>query len=213
MKTHELISVLAASLRPTARHAADRRLTWAVMMGVAVATVALLATGGMRTDMPAMLDTPAFWLKAAFPAAVSLAAWHLTGRLGRPGARTRLGWILLAIPLAAVWGAAAYVIASAPAEVRTQLILGRSWRVCTFNILALSIPTFIATFWAMRGLAPTRLRLAGTGAGLFAGAQAVLVYTLYCAEMATPFWATWYVLGMMLPALAGALLGPRWLRW
>ncbi|MEG0969467.1 MAG: NrsF family protein, partial [Pseudomonas sp.] len=27
------------------------------------------------------------------------------------------------------------------------------------------------------------------------------------------FWGVWYVLGMAIPTLIGALLGPRWLRW
>jgi len=31
--------------------------------------------------------------------------------------------------------------------------------------------------------------------------------------MEPPFWATWYLLGMAVPALVGALLGPRWIRW
>jgi hypothetical protein len=31
--------------------------------------------------------------------------------------------------------------------------------------------------------------------------------------MAAPFLATWYVLGILIPAILGALLGPRLLRW
>jgi hypothetical protein len=213
MKTQDLIASLSAGLRPVDRHAVARRLAWSAACGMLVATLALLATGGTRPDMDLMIDAPAFWLKAAFPAAVSVGALTLCSRLSRPGARTRVGWILLALPLLAVWLAAGYVLVSAPPSLRAQLVLGHTWRVCTFNVLALSLPSFIATFWAMRGLAPTRLSLAGAVAGLLAGAQAVLVYTLYCAEMAPPFWAMWYVLGMLLPTGAGALLGPRLLRW
>jgi hypothetical protein len=40
-----------------------------------------------------------------------------------------------------------------------------------------------------------------------------LVYTLHCPELAAPFLGLWYVLGMLLPALAGAALGPWLLRW
>ena len=40
-----------------------------------------------------------------------------------------------------------------------------------------------------------------------------LVYTLHCPEMEAPFLAVWYLLGMLIPAAAGALLGPRLLRW
>jgi len=47
---------------------------------------------------------------------------------------------------------------------------------------------------------------------LLSGAQAVLVYTLYCVEMTVPFWGVWYVLGMLVPTGLGGLLGPKVLR-
>ena len=213
MKTHDLITNLTTGLRPAERHAVGRRLALSVMAGMLVATLAVLLTGGMRPDMGLVLDDPVFWLKSSFPATVAVAALVLCGRLSRPGARTGAGWLLLALPLLAVWSASAWLIATAPPALRMQLVLGQTWRVCTFNVVALSLPSFMATFWAMRGLAPTRLTLAGAVAGLLAGAQAVLVYTIYCAEMAPPFWATWYVLGMLLPTAAGAMLGRRLLRW
>ena len=51
------------------------------------------------------------------------------------------------------------------------------------------------------------------GAGLLAGALGALVYALHCPEMATPFLAVWYVVGMAIPTVLGAILGPRLLRW
>jgi len=65
----------------------------------------------------------------------------------------------------------------------------------------------------MKHLAPTRLVVAGAGAGLLAGAQALIVYSLYCAEMAIPFWGVWYVLSLMLTVALGAVLAPVLLRW
>ena len=46
-----------------------------------------------------------------------------------------------------------------------------------------------------------------------AGAIAALVYALHCPEMEAPFIGVWYVAGMLIPAAAGALLGPFVLRW
>jgi len=46
-----------------------------------------------------------------------------------------------------------------------------------------------------------------------AGALATLVYALHCPESAAPFMAVWYVLGIAIPTVAGALLGRRVLRW
>lgn len=93
------------------------------------------------------------------------------------------------------------------------MVLGNTWRTCPINIAVLSIPAFVTVFWAMRGLAPTRLRLAGAASGLLAGSLATLIYSLHCPEMSVAFWAVWYVLGMLVPTVIGALLGPRLLRW
>ena len=46
-----------------------------------------------------------------------------------------------------------------------------------------------------------------------AAVVATAVYALHCPEMAAPFLATWYLAGMLIPTVAGALLGPRLLRW
>ena len=123
------------------------------------------------------------------------------------------GWPGISVPFAAVWLGAAYVLANTPAGERAAAILGQTWRVCPFAIAMLSVPAFIAIFWALRGLAPTRLRLAGAMGGLLSGAVATLVYCLHCPEMGVAFWGVWYVLGMLVPTAIGALLGPRLLRW
>jgi hypothetical protein len=84
---------------------------------------------------------------------------------------------------------------------------------CSLNIALLSVPGLIAMPGAVRGLAPTRLRLTGATAGLLAGAVGTLAYSLRCPETSVPFWATWYLIGMAVPAIAGAVLGGRALRW
>jgi hypothetical protein len=65
----------------------------------------------------------------------------------------------------------------------------------------------------LRGLAPTRPALAGAAAGALAGGVGGAVYALHCMELAAPFLAVWYVAGIVLPVVLGALLGPRLLRW
>ena len=83
--------------------------------------------------------------------------------------------------------------------------LPHQWFACPFYIALWSVPGFGATLWAMKGLAPTRLALAG-GVGAAA-------YALYCNEMGAPFLAIWYPAGMLIPASIGALIGPYLLRW
>ena len=59
----------------------------------------------------------------------------------------------------------------------------------------------------------TRLRAAGGAAGLAAGAWAATIYCLHCPETSAIFVLTWYSVGIMLAAGAGAVLGPRLMRW
>jgi hypothetical protein len=53
--------------------------------------------------------------------------------------------------------------------------------------------------------------------GMTASALAALIPTTGVLhvnpELATPFIATWYLLGMLIPTAIGAWLGPRLLRW
>jgi hypothetical protein len=91
--------------------------------------------------------------------------------------------------------------------------LGASWKVCSTNVFLLSVPIFGGLLWSFRRLAPTQLRLAGATAGLTAGAWGATLYCLHCPESSAIFVLTWYTLGMVLAAGAGAMLGPRLLRW
>jgi hypothetical protein len=94
-----------------------------------------------------------------------------------------------------------------------SLVLGSSWQSCPVNITLLSLPALVLLLAIARSLAPTRPRLAGGAIGLLAGALGTLVYLLHCPELQAPFVATWYVLGMAIPAVLGALVGPRALAW
>jgi len=134
-------------------------------------------------------------------------------RMGRPGARA--GPALAAAP--AIFGALAVLAAAelliSPAGLRLDELMGDSWRACPFLIMVIAAPVFAAAIWALRGMAPTRLRLAGASAGLLAGGVGATVYGLHCQEMSAAFVVTWYSLGVAGCVAVGALLGPRLLRW
>lgn len=96
---------------------------------------------------------------------------------------------------------------------RITALMGHSWLLCPWTILVLSMPVMAGSFWAMKGLAPTNLPLAGATCGLFSGAVAAMAYALACTEPAAPFIAIWYTLGIALCGGLGAVLGPRLLNW
>lgn len=213
MKTDELVAMLATQAAPVPRHAVSRRFGLALPVGMAATTALLLAVYGLRPDLATAMQQPLFWLRLLFAGMMSVGALLVVSRLAQPGRRVAAAWSGLALPILLLWAAAVAVLGGLPAGERLPEVLGHTWRSCTFNIALLSVPLQATLFWAVRGLAPTRLRLAGAATGLLAGATATLAYCLHCPEMAVPFWAVWYVGGMLVPAGLGALLGPRLLRW
>jgi hypothetical protein len=213
MKTDDLVTLLATGAGSVPRHAAARRYAAAVAVGLIGASLLMFGLLGVRPDLAEASRLPMFWAKIGYVAALGVASLLVVLRLSRPGAHLDGLPAVLAVPVVAMWVLAAIVLAGAESGERAALVLGETWTKCSLLIAALSLPTFAASLWAMRGLAPTRLWLAGATAGLLSGTVGGLVYSLHCPEMAAPFIGSWYLLGMLIPAATGAWLGPRLLRW
>ena len=213
MKTDDLVAMLASGAGAVDARAPRRRLVLALLGGASVASLMMATWLGVNPALGGYVQVPMFWVREAFCGAMAAGGLLAAYRLARPGvALAGVRWAL-AVPVVALWMLAAAVLLAAEAGSRLDLVRGVSWTECSVNIAALALPVFVAMAWWMKGLAPTRLRLAGAAAGLAAGAVGALVYTLHCPELAAPFLGIWYVLGMFLPAAAGALLGPFLLRW
>jgi|SRR5579859_1249245 len=210
--TEDLIRTLAdaAAYRPPSNR---RLVSFASLGAVAVALSLAIFLFGPRPDLSTALATGGFWLKFAYPAAVAVVASLAVARLGRPDAATAtVLWLAVAasVALAAV---ASHEVLTLPAPARLAALMGHSWRVCSLRIGAISLPGFGAILLALRMMAPTNARLAGAAAGLLAGALGAAAYSLTCNETSLAFLAGWYSLGMLAWVVAGALLGPRLLRW
>lgn len=213
MKTRDLVTRLASHISPVERNAVPRLLNRALMLGLASSTVLLVALYGVRSDMPELILTTMFWVRLVFPFAIIATAMKLAERLGRPGAPLKFAWFAVALPIVTMLLAAGSILMATPPGYRLQLMLGTTWRTTTASVVVVSFPPLIAMMHAMKQLAPTRLALAGAGAGLLAGAQGLLVYSLYCSEMAVPFWGVWYVLAIAITTVIGAAIAPHYLRW
>jgi hypothetical protein len=213
MKTDELIDLLAAGTEAIDPRAPARRAAVALGAGLLPAVAFTVGVLGLEPDLAAETHLPMFWVREAFCGALGVAGAMAVARLARPG--RRLGAVPLGMlaPLLLMALLASLVLLSASPAARMDLLLGRTAAVCPFLIALVSVPLLAAFLAILRGLAPTRLGWAGAAAGAAAGALGALVYTLHCPELAAPFLATWYVLGIAIPTCAGALLGPRVLRW
>jgi hypothetical protein len=214
MKTHDLIAALSADPAPVRPAQSLRALWWAGVGGALLALLLMLGTLGPNPALGAAASGESmFWVKLAFIVSTALAGFAVMLRLAQPGrAVGRASW-LLGAPAAVVWLAAAATLVSAPPSERSTLIFGGTAVVCPWLIAGLSLPSFVLLLLALRSLAPTNLRAAGAAAGLLAGALGASVYQFHCPELAAPFLGIWYVLGMLIPAAVGALVGPRALRW
>ena len=213
MKTNDLVMLLATGEGAVPGHAAPLRYAVAIALGTAAAGVMMLGLLGVRHDLAEAMRLPMFWAKFGYAAVLLLASLLAVLRLSRPGASLDRVPLALSAPVLAMWGLATVALAGAAPEQRLGMLLGNSWEGCPFFIALLSTPTFGASLWAMRSLAPTSLPLAGAAAGLLAGSVGALVYCLHCPEMGAPFIGTWYLLGMLIPTAAGALLGRFVLLW
>ncbi len=209
----DLIARLSADLRPISKLAVVRRLALGVGAGAAVSAVLTAATLGFRPDMAQALGEGMFWVKLAYTLALGGLAFWACERLARPASEARSRWPWLLAPVLALAALAAWQLARAPAPMRMPMMMGHTARVCPWCILAFSLPPLIGLVWAVRGLAPTRLRLTGAMIGLVAGGAGAAVYALHCDESAAPFLVIWYTLGVAAAGVVGWLSGPRVLRW
>jgi hypothetical protein len=213
MRTENLTAILAANLEPVDSRRTMRHYVLGITAG---ALAALILTGGVLHLNPALpheVSEPAFWVRELYCASLGTLAVFTVARLARPGARLGLLPAGIAAIVLVMWILAATTLFSAASQNRVHLLLGTTYAVCPFLIAFIAAPLFLSFLWILKGLAPTRLRWAGAGAGFAAGSVGALVYTLHCPELTTPFIGTWYLVGMLIPASIGAWLGPRLLRW
>lgn len=213
MRTEDLIDALAIETPPARPALPLRRIAMAAGLGALGALVVLLAWLGLRPDLHVAMRGCFFWLKLAYSASFALAGAALVDRYGRPGGQGRWRWGLVAAPIVVL---ALIAIVASRGEGMAGMhrdMMGHSWKLCPWRIVALAVPSFAAALWAFRRLAPTRLGLAGLAAGLFAGGVSASVYCFACDENTALFVVTWYTLGILACGAIGALLGPRLLRW
>jgi len=213
MKTDDLVAMLSNGPVAAPRRAASRRLGLAVLAGLPLSFLILLTEYGLRRDLVQAMFWPMFWVKVLFPLCIAAAGFVAVQRLARPGVAVRHAWVGAALPVLLIWGLAVVAWFTMPAEDRMPSLMGQSWRICALSIGLMALPVFAATLVALRGLAPTQPALAGAAAGALAGGVGAAVYALHCMELTAPFLAVWYVSGIAVPVLVGAVLGPRLLRW
>lgn len=213
MKTDDLISMLATGASQESAGNPWHKLMLAIGIGTIASSFLMVKAIHVNPGLGAVMQLLEFWEKLGFAASIAAISLLLVFRLSRPGMGPGRALQALMAPIMAIWILAGIAFWGAEHEHQATLFFGNTWKVCPFLIAMLASPVFVASFWAMRDLAPTRLRLAGAAAGLFSGAVGAVVYCFHCPELDAPFIAFWYLLGMLIPAVIGTVLGPKLLHW
>ena len=211
MRTEALIDMLARNAGPAPRALAAKRLCPAMAAGLLASGLVAIAWFGL---IPwSLFGTPVPWIKMAYAGALAAAAGWWAARLSQPAASAARPGLAVKVVTFAMASIGLMSWLSEPPTGRIAALLGHSWFRCPPSVLVVSLPALAAALWAVRGLAPTRPRIAGFAAGLLAGSVGAFGYSLSCPEASAAFVAVWYSLGIVLTGAAGAILGPRVLRW
>src|SRR5947207_14355203 len=111
----DLVAKLARSAGTVDGRAVNRRFATTLLVAVLLCMVAMLLFLGIRPDWRSAVESPMFWIKLAFPAAVAFGSFALLRRLGYPGMRLGATPAALGAPFAVLWLMAFAVLAAAPA--------------------------------------------------------------------------------------------------
>lgn len=210
MKTEDFIDFLATGAGPAPEFNMSLKFRAALLAGLAASLgMGLVANGMASGSLPSFVR----WSKLVYAMSVLTFGWVLLKQLARPlsDVRASLWGLLLVVLVMAGFGVSDLTAASS--DQYDDLLRGHTWLMCSMSILLFSLPALAAALWMLRSMAPTRLRLAGFAAGIFAGAQGALGYCIVGPDDSPLFVAIWYTLGIALSGLLGMLLGPRVLRW
>jgi hypothetical protein len=213
MKTEDLVAALSSHIEPVNRRLVSRTVYVALAAGTVVAVGIMLVGLGIRPDVMTARALMFLLLKLGFTVGiVGVALVYLT-RLARPGGERKTSSVSPVIPFAAIVLLSAISLGFAPSAHWNKMVMGDQWLECLLSIPIIAIVPFAAIIAAVRRAAPTNLARTGAFAGLVAGGVSAMAYALHCTDDSLPFVAVWYGGTIVLCTLAGAILGPRLLRW
>lgn len=210
--TNDLIDRLTADLKPTPPRAMERRLAFALTIGLIITCIggAILLTAIGR-PFGAAFGSPIFWVKAGYTLAFGMLGLAAMPVLARPDGR--ILWPLVGAALLVVLALSLGTMSWMADDWALPALMGGTAMVCPWLITLTGAPILFALLAALRKAAPRSATLAGFAAGLVAGGFGAWAYAFYCGETGMMFMAVWYTLGIMMTALLGAMLGRLVLRW
>jgi len=209
MKTDDLISRLAADLRPVRplRPPLLRALAW---LGPAIMAVAgCVAFFGLRDDFAERMTRPHEVLQLLLAGLTGVLAAVAAFQLALPDRSRR--WLLLPLPAAAGWLATlGWGCLADLARIGPQaLSLGVSWGCFRFIVL-MGVPLALSLVWMLRHAGPIRPVPVAALGGLAGAALCAAGLSLFHHLDAAAMVLAWHGGTTAVVVIAFALLGRRW---
>jgi hypothetical protein len=205
--------MLSADTEPVNRNLMERLPFTALSAGSLLALGLMVIGLGVRADSITTRSLVFLSFKLAFALGIVVIATLFLTKLARPGGERKISSWLVVFPFMAIALIAAVNLWFSPKSQWDRMIMGENWLECLLSIPIIAIMPFAIAIWAVRRAAPTNLVISGAFAGLVAGGVSAMAYALHCSDDSLPFIATWYGGTIVLCTLAGAVFGPRLLRW
>ncbi|MFM7403088.1 MAG: NrsF family protein [Erythrobacter sp.] len=209
--TYALIDSLVADLVPVRRaRARDGLLIFASLAVLAMVVVARWL--GLRADLAAGDPALMVVVRSAALALIASATISAVVAAARPAVGERAtGW-MWALAAAALLPAASLFLALRDG-VNPNAVFANSVYWCFgVSLSAAIMMSAVMVMWLRQGAVTEPLR-AGTLTGLASAAAGAFAYNLHCPSSSIHYAALWYGSVLVVGALAGRAILPRFLRW
>lgn len=213
MKTNDLVEILSKNIEAVDPRRVTRELVGAVVVSTLAVLGFVLVARGIRSDFHDLHALVFLLLKLGFTAAIVILGSVYLVRLARPGGEAEATILRATWPLIVIALLATLSLIAAPVWHWHGMAMGDGWLECLISIPLIAIVPFVVVVWVLRRMAPTNLTWTGALAGSVAGGMSAMGYALHCTGDSLLFVALWYGGTIALCTLAGAMLGPRLLRW
>mgnify|MGYP001573214810 CR=1 FL=1 len=209
----EFVTALSSQGPKGGQNAAALRLAIGLTLGVVGAGAFLLLFGGLIGPpvQSAAFATP-FW-KIAYSIALAISALIVTIQFVAPETRPNRRHLLAFVPVLMMAMIAMTELFTSPPQTWTRLMFGYGVSSCVMTIFIISPPIIAGMFWSFRRFAATDYKIAGGAIGALSGAIAGALYAAVSGDTPACFVFIWYSISVAATTFAGALAGPRFLRW
>lgn len=210
--TNALIAKLVEDLKPVRSLRFSSGLGFALAgLGVTVTTVTLLF--GIRPDVITGSFDPVFLLATGLFFLLGLASSVTVVMMSRPRVGSDHGGWVWAVAMAMVLPTTAAIIGLGRGPAAFSASASEQGLDCLVAGSALGLVTFAVLVWWLRRGAPTSPERAGLLTGIAAGSFGIFAFSFHCVYSDIVHIGLWHSAVVVMSAVIGRTVIPRFIRW